>query len=160
MLGSELFIGYIDYLKTSRHNLRMKSINRHDRRAIRLESILQELDFGYDIIKGELKLIDFRRIDSCNIESERFSIDSNLSTAILDRLYAYINDYILEPIRTNLCSVTGKRPEDFATAKDILKHMQDYCYMFTDEQFLILETIIDPTKIRIDNVIRNIKRTN
>lgn len=160
MLGSDYFIGCIDHLKISRHDLRIKSLNRHDRRAIRLESILQELDFGYDIIKGELKLIDFRCIDSCGIESEMFSIDSNLSTVILDRLYVYINDCILEPIREDLRSVIYKRPENLSEAKDVLKNMQEYPYMFSDKQFLLVEAIIDPTKVRIDNIIRNIKRSN
>lgn len=160
MLGSELFIGCISSLKALRHNHRIQFRNRVDRKTIQLEDLLQELDFGYDIINGELRLVDLQGVKLHNVESDYFPIDNNLSTILVNRLSININDYILEPIRAVLYSITGKRPEDLSTAKDILKHMQDYCYLFTNKQFLILEAIIDPTKIRIDNVIRNTKRSN
>ena len=160
MLSSELFIGCIDYLKALRHNHRIQFLNRCNRGTIQLEDLLQEMDFGYDIIKGKLILVDLQGARPYYVESDCFPIDNNLSTTLVDRLSININDYILEPIKADLYSVAGKRPEDLSTAKDILKHMQDYCYMFTNKQFLILEAIIDPTKIRIDNVIRNIKRSN
>lgn len=160
MLSSELFIEYIDYLKTLRRNHRMQSFNRCDTRAIQLEVILQELDFGYDIINGKLRLVDLQRANRYNVESDLFTIDDNLSTVLVAKLSININDYILEPIRADLYLIAGTRPDDLYSAKDILKYMQDYSYIFTNKQFLILEAIIDPAKIRIDNIIRNIKRSN
>lgn len=160
MLSSELFIGCIDYLKTLRRNHRMQSLDRCDRKSIQLEVILQELDFGYDIIKGNLRLIDFQNVKPYNVESDCFPINNSLPAILIDRLSININDYILEPIRADLYSVMGQVSGRLSNAKDILKYMQDYPYLFTNKQFLIIKAIIDPTTIRIDNVIRNIKRSN
>ena len=160
MLSSELFIGCIDYLKTLRRNHRMQYLNKRYRGIIQLEDILRELDLGYDIIKGKLKLVDFQETNCYNVESDLFTIDDNLSTVLVTKLSININDYILEPIRAELRSIAGKQSEDLYSVKDILKHMQNYCYLFTNRQFLMVEAIIDPAKIQIDNVIRNIKRSN
>lgn len=160
MLGSELFIGCIDYLKTSRRNYRMQSLDRRDRVAIQLEDILYELDFGYDIINGEFKLVDLSRTNRCNVEHVRLRINKNLTTAVLDVLTDCLNDYILIPIVKDLVRYIGVRPTYLYRAKDVLKYMWEYSYMFTDKQFLMVEAIMDPTIVQIDNVINNIKRSN
>lgn len=160
MLSSELFIGCIDYLKTSRHNHRLQSLDMRNRGAIQLEDILYELDFGYDIIKGKLKLADFLGTNRGNVENVRFEINENLTQVVLGSLSDYLNDYILIPIVKDLISSMGVRPTCLYRAKDVLKYMLEYSYMFTDKQFLMVKAIIDPEQIRIDNVIRNMKRSN
>lgn len=160
MLGSELFIGHIDHLKVLRHNHRMQSLNRSDIKSIQLEDILCVLNFGYDIINGEFKLVDFSRTNRCNVEHARFKIDENLTKVVLDRLSDCLNDYILTPIVKDLTLSIGVKPRYLYRVKDVLKYMWEYSYMFTDKQFLMVEAIIDPTIVQIDNVINNIKRSN
>lgn len=160
MLGSDLFIGCIDYLKMLRRNHRIQSLDSRDRVAIQLEDILYELDFGYDIIKGKLKLADFLGTNRYNVENVRFEINENLASAVLGSLSDCLNDCILIPIVKDLVLSMGVRPTYLYRAKDVLKYMREYSYKFTDKQFLMVEAIIDPTKMRIDNVIRNIKRSN
>lgn len=160
MLGSEFFIGCIDHLKALRHSRRLQSLNRPDKKSIQLDDILYELDFGYDIINGEFKLLDFFRTNRCNVEHVRLRIDKNLTTAVLDILNDSLNDYILIPMVKDLIFSMGVKPRCLYRAKDVLKYMREYSYKFTDKQLLMVEAIIDPTKIRIDNIIRNMKRSN
>ncbi len=116
---------------------------------MKLTEFLSIFEFSYDITEdNKIRLIDWQGANLGEIEEERFEINDNTITNIIERMSTYIDDYIIIEFENALHDLGI----DYCDMN--LKEMIEKCKEnnVEDVSYYAAEMLLEPSKITIDKL--------
>lgn len=112
-----------------------------------LSEFLGYFDFDYEVVNGQVRLIDLQGAYLGDIDKDRFALSECGKIALVDRLDTYINDYIIEDLEERLvrAGVDGVSDMMLADMAKIAREKDLAC------EFSVVDAIVNPASIEFEN---------
>lgn len=128
-------------------------------KKIDILEILNTVEFTYKINKnGTVSLVDELRVNLGNIESDEFTINNNLATALMDRLSIYIEDYITDGYANTLVEECKEHANKSDSYLELLNKMKKYPKVFDNDCLDLMNALDNPNEfIDVSEIINSSK---
>ena len=114
---------------------------------LKLSNILEIIEFEYIINNDNtLSLKDQLKANLNHIENEKFIINKNIATTIIDRLDIYIQDYIIDDYIEILNKECNENLTNQISYQELLEKIQKYPDKFHQDDYQIMKALNEPDK--------------